>query len=135
MELVGIEAVSRGAKKAILCDNSKNAIDIIKKNVEKTHTLNETEIYQTSFENLLKTKLNEIPKITFIDPPYDTNFAYEAVKIMQEKGLINEESIIVIETDQEKRVIEQLNNLDIKIDNKRKYGRANLIFLSKKRKG
>ena len=34
---VGLEAVSRGAKKAILCDNSKQAIEIIKKNIEKTH--------------------------------------------------------------------------------------------------
>ena len=28
---IGLEAISRGAKKAILCDQSKNAIQIIKK--------------------------------------------------------------------------------------------------------
>lgn len=33
---IGLEAVSRGAKKAILCDNNKKAIQIIKKNIEKT---------------------------------------------------------------------------------------------------
>ena len=33
---IGLEAVSRGAKKAILCDNNKQAIKIIKKNIEKT---------------------------------------------------------------------------------------------------
>ena len=33
---IGLEAVSRGAKKAILCDNNKQAIQIIKKNIEKT---------------------------------------------------------------------------------------------------
>ena len=31
-----LEAVSRGAKKAILCDSNKQAIQIIKKNIEKT---------------------------------------------------------------------------------------------------
>ena len=41
---VGIEAVSRGAKKAILCDNSKQAIDTIKKNIEKTHTKENIEL-------------------------------------------------------------------------------------------
>ena len=34
---IGLEAASRGAKKSILCDNSKLAIDIINKNVSKTH--------------------------------------------------------------------------------------------------
>ena len=34
---IGLEAISRGAKKAIFCDNSKKAIEIIKKNIEKTH--------------------------------------------------------------------------------------------------
>ena len=32
---VGLEAASRGAKKAILCDKSKDAINIINKNIEK----------------------------------------------------------------------------------------------------
>ena len=29
--------LSRGAKRAVLCDNSKDAIKIIKQNVQKTH--------------------------------------------------------------------------------------------------
>ena len=36
---IGLEAASRGAKKVIICDKSKDAIQIIKKNIEKTHPL------------------------------------------------------------------------------------------------
>lgn len=135
MEHVGIEAVSRGAKKAILCDKSKQAIEIIKKNIEKTHTKEQIELYQTTYEELLKTKIKEKPDIIFIDPPYQTDFAYEAVKIILDNSLIGEDSIIVIETDQEKRLKEQLKKLEIEIVDERKYGRANLIFLNQKRKG
>ena len=131
----GIEAVSRGAKKAILCDNSKQAINIIKRNIEKTHTQEKIELYQTTYEQLLKTRIKEIPTITFIDPPYETDFAYEAVKIMEEKNLIDEKSIIIIETDREKKVKEQIKKLSLEITDTRKYGRVYLIFLSKKRKG
>ncbi len=131
----GIEAVSRGARKAILCDKSKQAIQIIKKNVEKTHTKEKIEIYQTTFEEFLKTKLNEKPDIIFIDPPYNTNFAYEAVKIILNNELIKEDSIIIIETDQEKRVKQQLKELEIEIMDERKYGRVHLIFLEPKGKG
>lgn len=131
----GIEAVSRGAKKAILCDKSKQAIEIIRKNIEKTHTQEQIEVYQTTFEELLKTKIKEKPNIIFIDPPYQTNFAYQSIKIILEKKLINEDSIIIIETDQEKMVKEQLTKLEIEIIDERKYGRAHLIFLNQKRKG
>lgn len=131
----GIEAVSRGAKKAILCDNAKQAIEVIQKNIEKTHTKEQIEIYQTGFENLLETKIKEKLDILFIDPPYQTDFAYKAVKIIIEKNLIHEESIIIIETDQEETVKEQISKLRIEIIDQRKYGRANLIFLSQKRKG
>ena len=34
---LGIEAISRGAKKAYFCDNNYDAIKMIKRNLEKTH--------------------------------------------------------------------------------------------------
>ena len=135
MELVGLEAVSRGAKKAILCEKEKRAIEIIKKNIEKTHAEEKIELYQTSFEEFLKNKLEEMPNITFLDPPYNTDFAYQAIKIMEQKNFICENSIIIIETDQEERIKKELEKLNIEITDTRKYGRAYLIFLSKKRKG
>lgn len=135
MELAGIEAISRGAKKAILCDQSKQAIRIIKKNMEKTHIKEQIELYQATFEELLKTKIKEKLDIIFIDPPYQTDFAYEAVKMILEKDLIHQDSIIVIETDQEKRIKQQLETLEIEIMDQRKYGRVHLIFLNQKRKG
>lgn len=131
----GIEAVSRGARKAILCDKSKQAVEIIKKNIEKTHTQGQIELYQTTFEELLKTKIKDKLDIIFIDPPYDTDFAYKAVRIILENSLIDENSIIIIETDQEKRIKEQVQELEIEIMDERKYGRVHLIFLSQKRKG
>ena len=131
--LVGIEAVSRGAKKAILCDQSKEAIRIIQKNREKTHTIEQTEVYQMPFEKLLKNEIKEQPDIVYIDPPYQTNFAYEAVKIMNENQLLKEDSLIIIETDQEEKVINQLKNLKVEIIQQRKYGRVNLIFLNKRK--
>lgn len=133
MELAGIEAISRGAKKAILCDKSKEAINIIKKNIEKTHTKNQIELYQMDFEELLKNKIKEKIDIIYIDPPYKTDFAYLAVKLLIEKDLLKETSTLIVETDQEKIVIEQLEKLEIEIVNQKKYGRAHLIFLNQKK--
>ena len=47
---IGIEAASRGANKVIMCEKSKDAAQIINKNIEKTR-LNETiKLYNMDFE-------------------------------------------------------------------------------------
>ena len=126
---IGLEAKSRGAKKAILCEKNKDAIEIIKKNIEKTHL--DVMLYEMPYEKMLE-KLNEKIDIIYIDPPYKTDLAYESVKKLLNLNLLKDESLIIIETDEEERVIKQINELEVEIINKRKYGRVHLIFLKKK---
>ncbi len=128
---IGLEAVSRGAKKAILCDNSKEAIEIIKKNIQKTHSEKNIELYHEKFDNVLKNKIEEQIDIVYIDPPYETNFAIETIELLLQKKLLKETSIIVVETDRDE-IIKEIEKLNVKIFDKRKYGRANLILLKKK---
>lgn len=129
---IGLEAASRGAKKVILCDNSKEAIQIIKRNIEKTHTEEQIELYHTSSQELLENKIKEKVDIVYIDPPYKTNLAFDSVKTILDKEIINKNSIMIIETDEVERVISQVRNLKIEIIDQRRYGRAHLIFLKEK---
>ena len=131
---IGLEAVSRGAKKSILCDNSKEAINIIKQNIKKTKFENRIQLYKLPYDKALIEQINEKIDIIYIDPPYETNFAYEALKIILEKELIKQESIVIIETDREEEIEKQLEDLSIEVVSKRKYGRVHLIFLQKEHK-
>ena len=126
---IGLEAASRGAKKVILCDKSKEAINIINKNIEKTHLSKKVELYNLDYEILLKTKINENVDIVYIDPPYDSDFAIKSVDILINQNLVNEDSKIIIETDNENQILDKLKKRQIEIIDKRKYGRAVLIFL------
>ena len=47
---IGLEAASRGAKKVILCDKNKQAIEIIEKNIQKTHLENNVVLYKKDFD-------------------------------------------------------------------------------------
>lgn len=129
---IGLEAVSRGAKKTILCEKEKEAIQIIKKNIEKTHFENQVVLYPLSFEKVLEDKIKETVDIVYIDPPYKTNYVYEALRRMIAKEYIKEETMIIIETDEEERIKKQLEDLEIEIIDQRRYGRAHLIFVKKK---
>ena len=126
---IGLEALSRGAKKAILCDNSKEACEIIKKNANKTHLEEKTIIYNMDFRELLKNKVKEKCDIIYIDPPYKTDYGVESIEIILELKLINENAIVIIETDEKERIISQLGKVNCEIIDIRKYGRANLIFI------
>ena len=128
---IGLEAISRGAEKVILCDKSKEACMIIKKNIEKTHFLENIELYQTDFKDVLTNKIHEKLDIIFLDPPYKTDFAIEAIKLVLQKDLLKENAIIIVETDDSNRILEKLENLDCEVEDIRKYGRAYLIFLKR----
>ena len=131
---IGLEAASRGAKKTILCDKSKEAITVIKKNIEKTHLSKKVELYNLDYELLLKTKIKEKIDIIYIDPPYDSDFVIKSLKNIIYKELVKDDSTIIIETDDEQRILNNLKEMKVEITDKRKYGRAILIFL-KIRKG
>ena len=128
---IGLEALSRGAKKAILCDKSKEACDIINENVQKTHLEENAIIYNMDFKKVLQNKINEKFDIVFLDPPYKTNFAIEAIEIIFQNNLIKENAIIIIETDDKENITNQLKNIKCEINDIRKYGRAYLIFIKR----
>ena len=53
----------------------------------------------------------------------------EALKKIVEYGMTQKENTIIIETDDEIRILKEIENIKIKIVDKRKYGRATIIFL------
>lgn len=129
---IGLEAISRGAKKAILCDNNKQAIQVIKKNIEKTQFHDKVELYFLNFEEMIKTKIKDKLDIIYLDPPYKTDYIYKALKLLLKEEKIETDSIIIIETDQKEKIKKGIEDLEIEIIDERKYGRANLIFLKRK---
>jgi 16S rRNA (guanine966-N2)-methyltransferase len=128
---IGLEAASRGATKVLMCDNSKEAIKVIQRNIEKTHLEEVVKIYNMNFEQFISTKISEKVDIVYIDPPYNSNYAIQTVKMLIEKDLLKEKSIIIIETDNEERILNDLENINVKLTDKRKYGRAHILFLAK----
>lgn len=139
---LGIEALSRGAKKAIFCDNNYESIKIIRENLEKTKLIDDAIIISKDYTDCLNhlSNKNEQFDIVFLDPPYKLDIAINALKLIINKNLLKDNGLIIIETDEKERELEEIQkllndndkeNLENKIIVKdlRKYGRANLIFI------
>ena len=133
---IGLEAISRGAKKAIFCDKEKSAINIIKKNIEKTHFEEKSEIYNMDYKECIEEIKHKKIDIVYIDPPYDTDYVSKSIRKMIDLKIVNDETIMIIETDDEERIIREIEKIDVKITDIRVYGRVHMIFIKHpKRKG
>ena len=129
---IGLEFASRGAKKVYLCDNSKDATEIIQKNIEKTHLKDKVCLYNIDFKQMLLRLKDQKVDIIYLDPPYKTKFIYEAIEKILAYNILNQEGIIIAETDEPERLLKEIEILEINIVDQRKYGRAYLFFLKKK---
>ncbi len=127
---IGLEFASRGAKEVILCDYSKRAIDIIQKNIEKTHMQDIVSLYNLDFKELLLKVKNKKFDIIYLDPPYKTDYIKEALELIIKYDIKKDDGIIILETDEPERIETQLKELSFIEVNKRKYGRANLFFIT-----
>ncbi|MBR2786806.1 MAG: 16S rRNA (guanine(966)-N(2))-methyltransferase RsmD [Clostridia bacterium] len=129
---IGIEFLSRGCRTAYLCDNSNKAVNMIHQNLERTKLKENAIVLNQDYKRCLQylSKQGIVFDLIFIDPPYKDDIAVSSVDLILSLKLLKKDGIIIIETDEKNREIENLKNLDIEVYDIRKYGRANLIFLS-----
>lgn len=132
---LALESLSRGAEKAYLCDSSRDAMKIIRQNIEKTRTQEKTVLLNCDYKKALEEFINKKNKfdIIFLDPPYQTDYAENAVKMILEYNLLNEDGTIILETDNQEKVLENLEKAKITIKDIKRYGRVYLLFLGSER--
>ena len=69
--------------------------------------------------------------IIFIDPPYDSDLIAKSVEKIFLNDILSTEGIIILETDQEERILEEIKEYEQNIYDIRRYGRVKLIFMRK----
>lgn len=119
---LGIEALSRGADKAVFLDKSAECCGIIKENLVHTKLEKQAEVYSVDYaigiERLFKD--NRKFDLILLDPPYNKNFIQETLKILTKNDIMNNDGIIIAEhsaTDSLPESIGRLKSVDT-----RKYG-------------
>ena len=93
---LGIEALSRGAMRAVFVDKSDAACKLIRDNVKKTGFSNNTKIVKTDYETYLKGCCEKF-NIVLLDPPYAEVFLENAIKLITEIDILQTNGIIVAE--------------------------------------
>ncbi len=131
---LALEALSRGAAKAVLCDKSKQAIDIIRKNAERTRLIDRCSIHNCDASQIIRKLGGEKFDLVFIDPPYALKAVPSALNDLLNNNSLKATSLIVCETADhsdvfcgDERLAERFN-----IKKSAKYGVAHVTILQLK---
>ena len=125
--VLGIESLSRSAKKLTLIDSDRESIRLIRKNLELCN-LNAKVIHGQLPKALNKVK-DEKFDLIFLDPPYgSSHFIEETLKKLYTNETLNKEGLILIESELKS---------DYKIPEKmiiykeKKFGNTKITFLKR----
>ncbi len=101
---MALEAVSRGAARAVLVDASPKAVEIIKKNVVKTHFEKECTVLCADYTDVLRTRRPGMPErfgLVVLDPPYAKRLVCPALSLLLKGDWLEDDAFVVCESAEE----------------------------------
>ena len=130
---IAIEALSRGARAAVLVDNSRQACAVIRDNLERTHLSEKAVLLQTDAAAAVRrlSAKGEPFDIIFLDPPYDAGLENAVLPLLADSPLVTPDTLIILETRAE-REIPGLDGWGLAVTREKKYKSNKHMFLQLK---
>lgn len=98
---LGIEALSRGAQRAVFVERDAKAFAVVKQNVTACRLDNQAELYRLDADRAMRAlaKRDLVFDLVFLDPPYAQQKIAEEIRFLQESGMLADGAWIVAEHD------------------------------------
>ena len=93
---LGIEALSRGASRAVFVDSRREACQLIRSNLKKTHMEQDAMVIQRDYMDYLN-QCHEQFRLILLDPPYAEVFLENSIKRITEIDILQSNGIIATE--------------------------------------
>ena len=94
---MALEALSRGATRAVMVDSSRSAVEITKRNAQRTHLFSKCVVLASDYKAYLKATKDKF-NLIFLDPPYEDGKMDKLIDELKEHDVIDSNAIIVCET-------------------------------------
>ena len=127
---IGIEALSRGARVSFFVENNAKAVRCIRENLDFTKLADQAVVMQKSALRAI----NELSlkkcrfDLVYMDPPYHAGLEEETLKALEGSGIIDEDSLIIVEADRHTQ-LEFLEQTDFTIIREKDYKTNKHFFL------
>ncbi|MGB9876765.1 MAG: 16S rRNA (guanine(966)-N(2))-methyltransferase RsmD [bacterium] len=132
--VVGIEALSRGAKEAWFVDRAKKCVELIKKNLKECNLEEKGRVFLTDVRKVvpLFSKRGERFEIVFLDPPYNKiDLLFESLNLIGEGDILVDEGICIVQHDSHLILPDTIGKL--RKFNIKKFGTTTLSFYGREK--
>jgi len=125
---LGIEALSRGASRAVFVESDPGAVRAIRDNIEHCRVGLGAEIFKGRADAAVRSmgRSGESFDLIFVDPPYDLGMAGAALNLLSEGRVLEEGACIVVEWSSDEKFDHPEARL--KKVNERVFGRTIITF-------
>lgn len=129
---IGIEALSRGAKKAWFVEQNRNAAEIIRENLRYTRLDKQGEVMNcTAISAISMLQGRETFHVVFMDPPYGKGLEKEVLNFPAFLQILEEKALVIVEADLETELSEE-DMAGFRLLKEKIYKTNKHIFLEKK---
>lgn len=125
---IGIEALSRGAKKAYFVENNAKACDIIKENLLFTKFTEKSIIKKQDVYSAIATLEEKEADIIFMDPPYDKEYEKRTLEGLQNAGYVTDDTLIIVEASLTTK-FDYVEELGFMVTKEKKYKTNKHVFI------
>ncbi|MCL2620146.1 MAG: 16S rRNA (guanine(966)-N(2))-methyltransferase RsmD [Defluviitaleaceae bacterium] len=98
---VGIEALSRGAVRAVFVDNSQKSIDLVGRNLAKTRMTANADVIKGEIPAVLTRLQGQKFDLIFLDPPYAKGLATKTLEGILSADILADDGYIIAEVAKE----------------------------------
>ena len=131
---IAIEALSRGAKKAYLVENSREASACIRENLSFTKLADDAVLMETdAMTALRRLEGKTVFDIVFMDPPYDKELERRVLEYLTMSKLIHEDTLIIFEASLDTD-ISYLEDLGYELIKEKKYKTNKHVFVQRSKR-
>ena len=128
---IGIEALSRGAKEAVLVEQDRDALACIRENLKATRFEAEAQVKQGDVISVLRTLQHAPFDLIFMDPPYDLRWEEKVLTVLSQASYVDEYTKIIVEASADTDM-SYAEDMGFSVYREKSYGSNKHIFLEKK---
>lgn len=126
---IGLEAISRGAVKAVFVENNKKAVNCIQENINFTRFQEKsTLLHMDAVSAIRRMEGKHVFDIVFMDPPYKKGLEEEVLRALADSSIINEDTLLVVEASLD-TCFPYLKELGYEITKEKRYKTNMHVFL------
>lgn len=126
---LGLEALSRGAKKCLFVEKSTKVARVLIENIKTIIHHDDVVHVQAVCRDVTKITLNEYFDLVFLDPPFKKTDLYVRVILnLKQQGVVNSKTIFYVESNEKLEHVLHDANLPVREISSRQFGNVVIAF-------